>query len=63
MILYHYSTSMCNHLVGPKNSWDMIFVAQLIVISCREHDKGPDELSVVLRQLMDGDLNFTVSHH
>ena len=31
------------------------------VISCREHDKGPDELSVVLRQLMDGDFNFTIS--
>ena len=31
------------------------------MISCREHDKGPNELSVVLHQLMDGDLNFTIS--
>lgn len=31
------------------------------MISCREHDKGPDELSVVLRQLMDGDFDFTIS--
>lgn len=31
------------------------------VIFCREHDKGPDDFSVVLHKLLDSDMQFTVS--
>jgi len=56
-------TTTCS--IIPFNNLVCALISQLPIINSllyhREHDKGPDDFSLVLHKLMDNDIQFTIS--